>query len=177
MLTFCVLVSFSCSDTNRNEDLIQQDELEIILQEFKFVFPVLNRYNWKIYSGYEGMEDSQLELDSNIGDTTIVVALSKAVTKTEEGTKNCYSMNRFVKTFSDNQFTYRIYLNDGIDTLYFFYTLEKEDNPRNRIFIRGKYAFLYNLGVLDSLESRYYLLHRDSLNKVIGDNLPDLPPN
>lgn len=72
---------------------------------------------------------------------------------------------------------------DNKDTLYHF-TARRDDIPlisgrilkkENMNFIRGKYYYLYKYGRYNWKQRKYFELHQDSLIKVRGNALPELP--
>ena len=177
LLTSAFLLLVSCESSEKSISEPSHDHLEPSLKEFVVVFPVLNDYQWKIHSSLESEDrgEIEIELDGKSGDTTIMAALWKTTSTGYTNKDVCYSISRFIKTYSDGEFTHEIHYSAGSNMLFHYYYPGFSDNPRNRIFIKGKYRYLYNLGVLDSLQVEYYLQNQDSLDKVKGNALPGLP--
>jgi len=81
------------------------------------------------------------------------------------------TISSYRKIFRDGIFEY--VLNMITDTNYFYkYPI---NNPDSLIFIVGKYCYLFNKGNLSNKQKSFYFENRDSLKKIQGNNLPDLP--
>jgi len=174
---FVVLILFSCEKIEEKSKSSHPNEQILLqkLEEFRYIFPHLYRYEWNFHSGYEYEDEVSLELMAQVKDTTIFVALWKTISTEDNNLNHCYSITRYVITYHDNQFVYKIHMLGGIDTLYHYYFQEPLNHPRDKIFIRGKYRYLYEIGVLDSLQKRYYKNNEDSLIRIEGNQLPLLP--
>lgn len=170
------LFGFSC---NKLEEVASVNDVPPVskFEEFKYVFPILSSYDWEIHSEYESGDKKELEieLDGTSGDTTIVVALDKWVDTKDDNLTKCYSISRFIKIFKSENLTHEIHTIGGQEILFHYYYEGEFDVPEERVFVEGYYRYLYSLGVLDSLQTIYYLENMDSLNQVKGDDLSDLP--
>lgn len=177
ILFACVfLLIFSCNNEVSNEDNSSLSNFHSQLEEFKMVYPILNDYKWNIYSWNESQDkkDLMIELDGVSGDTTVVLALMRSITINGNNINTTYSITRFIKSYEEDNATYNEHF-VGSKLLYKYYYFGDIDDPRKRIFVKGKYRYLYELGILDSLQKRYYLLNKDSLDEVIGDSILELP--
>ena len=176
-LIFSIIsLSFSCT---KIEEVSTASDVPSIskFEEFKSAFPILSSYKWEIHSEYESGDKKELEIELNgiSADTTIAVGLIKWVEIKDDNLTNCYSISRFIKSVQDEGLTHQIYTIGGQEIIFHYYYEGEFDIPEERVFMKGKYRYLFNLGVLDSLQTNYYLQNKDSLNQVKGDNLPELP--
>lgn len=169
---FISVVLLSCSESPEKRELSFEEELfNKRLEDFQAIFPELRRYDWEIHSAYENEKKTELELelDGKRGDTSVVAALNK-ITYTENYNLVCeYSISRFIKIYDNDGMTHKIYSIGGREILYHYYYPGELDDPNKRIFLEGKYRYLYISGALDSLGARYYLHNMDSLDKIKGD--------
>lgn len=78
------------------------------------------------------------------------------------------------KSYVDMDYVVVIRLDSLRSPLYSFRCI-KEDYPDSPDFLFGYYEFLYEKMAYDSSELRFFLKHRDSLRKVPGAFLKDLP--
>jgi hypothetical protein len=77
---------------------------------------------------------------------------------------------RYTKSFRTGDGIFTVQMNSK-DTL-FAYLIR---NSNDTIFSKGEYFYKYTHIQLDSAERKFYLLYKDSLRFVNGDNLPPLP--
>lgn len=75
----------------------------------------------------------------------------------------------YEKIYHDGDKRYVVNYNSN-DTLYCYYT-----DKGQRVFVNGGYYYKGTHVEFDSDQQKYYILHRDSLDKVEGNHLPDLP--
>jgi hypothetical protein len=76
---------------------------------------------------------------------------------------------RYTKRYRKNS-TFCFLRMDSKDTLVSYYVCSSDT-----IFQRGEYLNRFSELKLDTAERKFYLLHRDSLKIIRGDNLPKLP--
>ena len=173
-----VFLLFACSEKEPIEEKDSSHPYSEKLKEFEIVFPVLSAYEWEIHSVFTSEDGNELEmeLDGKIGDTTVVAALSKWVEIRENNLIKSHSISRFIKKYVSDSVIHKIHTLGGEEELFHYYYQGEFDLPEDRIFIKGKWRYLYGLDVLDSLQTRYYLQNKDSLNEVKGDLLT-LPSN
>jgi len=177
LIVLYVLLLLSCTSSPDKRGAIEERPFRDVLEEFKEVFPILRQYSWEVYSGHENDDKTEieLELDGISGDTTMVVALWKTTTISSNNLHTNYSITRFIKKYTDDQYVYNIHTIGGQKILYHYYHKIDYNDPRGRIFIEGKYRYLYNLGIFDDLQTKYYLQHQDSLDNIKGDSILELP--
>ena len=79
--------------------------------------------------------------------------------------KEKYRIIEFYKYFSDEQFDYKLSMHES-DSLYFF----KESKLTNeKIFIMGKYFYIYSNFSLPDCQDKYLINNLDSLRKIRGN--------
>lgn len=85
-----------------------------------------------------------------------------------------YKIIRFSKEYSDNKYYFELLMDS--DTIYFYKA--PLTNLSKKIFTVGKYYYMYATpeGYIYPLcQRKFFRSHRDSLIKVRGNNLPELP--
>ena len=138
----------------------------------------INLEGWEVVQKTEtGLDISFFSLKKQIGDTTFSLSFSYLK-------KNgCYKLNDFIKSYNTDSSYNEMALSNS-DTLYFFKIRAINDNPDNpfytkdykdMIFITGKYYYMYKRGELNWGQNEYFENHMDSLIKIKGNNLHELP--
>lgn len=79
---------------------------------------------------------------------------------------DCYQIN-----YEEGEFEHQVRIEK--DTLYHYKV--PIDKPNDKIFLVGQYYYLYSNNLLNPKQKQYFEEHKDSLIKVRGNNLPDLP--
>ncbi|KJF44802.1 hypothetical protein [Draconibacterium sediminis] len=126
--------------------------------------------DWILEVHYPMMEGwNYIELSKTKGDTLIV--LKSTYKKTDD--KLHFASSKLDYTIIEGQYKKRIILQSVLDTLYIYkYPME---NPNEKFFYKGKYTYQYDYSLLNKEQQKYYLLHKDSLDELGGNDLPLLP--
>lgn len=85
-----------------------------------------------------------------------------------------YRILKFWKRFNDDSYEYHLLMN--IDTLYFYIT--PINKSEEKYFFQGKYYYMYSSPreyKFKECQYKYFIENMDSLIKVKGNDLPDLP--
>ena len=132
----------------------------------KLPYYVGNKSGWDLIlvgsrDGYESMSFQKNEADTF---KHIIFAIDENRTP--------FKVINFLKRYESNGVNYQVYCND-IDTLYAYYINKAMDT----VFIRGEYFHKYqNMEFNKNMrEFEYFILYKDSLTNVRGDNLPKFP--
>lgn len=163
-LVFILLLT-GCSSNNLKTHLenLQEKNNQIDLE------------GWEVVQKTEtGLDISFFSLKKQIGDTTFSLSFSYLKKNGR------YKLYDFVKSYnSDSSYNEMALINS--DTLYFFkYKAinNKTDNPLHYAdmnFIKGKYYYMYRRGELNGGQKEYFENHIDSLTRIKGNNLLELP--
>ncbi len=88
---------------------------------------------------------------------------------------NKYEIDQYEKSYWDKnaQYNYYVELDVNLDTLYYYRTSDPTHWIRE--FMIGGYYFKYRNDLLTKGQKKYYKLHKDSLMRVRGNDLPPLP--
>lgn len=113
-----------------------------------------------------GNTDGQSSLSFEKKETDTV----KHVIFSVDAHKNPLGVIRYTKKFRENGKEHTIKMGSN-DTLFSYYVGESRDT----VFQIGEYYYRFIYFKLDTAEQKYYLLHKDSLKSIRGDNLPKLP--
>jgi len=161
---------FSCSENN--------EEFKKDLQIFKERgWSDITDYNFKIdeKGTYHTGNDLNVFLRAVKKDTLITLEYLKS--------DNIPYPPDFNKVFelekqNDTLSLYRLISFNKSDTLYDYTISGNKGNYydfNKMVFQKGRYYFLYKMNKLNLKEQKYYEKYRDSLNKIRGNNLPELP--
>ena len=137
----------------------------------------ISNYDFKINERgtYGSGTDINIFLKAVSLDTTIILEYYK----TEE---TAYFPDFFkvyeIKKQNDSLSYYRFVSLKRTDTLYDYTILSKKGyyyKYDDMVFMGGKYYYMNSYGELKGKQYRYYEKHKDSLDKVRGNDLPELP--
>ena len=81
--------------------------------------------------------------------------------------KKKYSLNNYIKTFSDSSNFHFIKKNNDVDTLYYFKIGRRILGVKN--FVIGKYNYFNEKNIFTTKEDKIFLKYKDSLKKVKGN--------
>jgi hypothetical protein len=114
----------------------------------------------------EGKTDGQnsLSFEKNVQDT------AKHIIFSVDDKRQPAKVIRFTKEFKSDDGNVTLKL-DSKDTIVAYLVTHSNDT----IFYKGEYFFKYTHFQMDTAERKFYLLYKDSLKAVSGDNLPRLP--
>jgi len=137
----------------------------------------INIKGWELIQKTKTEVGHFYSLKKQIGDTTF--SLSFDYFKQNEDWD--YKLGDFIKSFNTDNFYNEMALLNR-DTLYYFrYKCLTIDNPetplvyKNMDFITGKYYYMYKRGGFNWEQKEYFENNIDSLFKIKGNNLPELP--
>jgi hypothetical protein len=127
---------------------------------------------WNLVSYDSSYGEMRFTLIRNLKDTVYWLSFSKQLPDTIFNFDDSYYLiNYYIKEYADDN--YRHHLRMANDTQYYY--KKPLNNLDSLIFIKGKYQYLFNKGKLSSNQLDYFMLNKDSLRKVKGDSLPELP--
>ncbi|MBX2965986.1 MAG: hypothetical protein KF845_07560 [Cyclobacteriaceae bacterium] len=168
----------ACNGNTQSKRNSRENYLEKHLGYFSKEYPLFEKEGWSLVYGDELEEMHEFQISRTIGDT--VMEANLILFKDSVG-----SMTPFIKdvsiSFPSNSNRIVLSIKNDWDTVYLFqvprefeFGFDKPDiNKIN--FYRGKYYYLAENGYLDDCQLEYYIVHKDSLNAIKGNNLKDLP--
>ena len=121
-------------------------------------------------SGWELMLDGKTDGQNSLSFQKKDRDTTKHIIFAVDSHKKAVGIIRYTKKFSGDGKQFTVEMNSR-DTLFSFYN----SNSKDTIFQTGEYYYKFSNFQLDSSGRKYYLLHKDSLVFVRGDNLPKLP--
>ncbi len=165
ILILAVIISFNTH--------CQPDQNEKYLKDFRKHFDILNKHkNWYVTVGDEYDGETILYAKTFNSDTL----LSLSLTKHTEGNVEHFEMNEVKKIFNRDRDLVDLQSYDQKMHLRYWYRFDKKTEEK-KIFVVGKYNYLYLHGGLSEQQDLYFENHADSLTRVRGDSLPPLPSN
>jgi hypothetical protein len=164
---FIVLLTFiSCINP--------QDSTEIDFGQLQKINPLIDETGWEVIKSDRWTNIIEYTLTKKNKDTTCLLMFRKFLHDSifNPGSDS-YGLVFFTKKFRDSEFGYVVSF--ASDTNYYYkYPLQK---PDSMIFIVGKYLYMAYYYKLSKGQRSYYFAHKDSLRKIRGDDLPELPEN
>ena len=151
------------------------ERIENHLQALNKINPNISTEKWEVFDGFVDEQEEHFELEKHKADTSYLLSFSYFPTPDK------YIVDGFSQSFIAKGHYHELSILDN-DTMYhYFSTTEIELNKSKMLslddqcFIVGKYYYLYLNGWLSEQQMKYFDLHKDSLTKVRGDELVDLP--
>jgi len=120
-------------------------------------------WNIKFYSGDE--EYKYVKLSKESADT------SKILNYFYYEDPGIYQVDYYQINYKEGAFEHHIRIEN--DTLYHYKA--SIGNPKDKVFLVGQYYYLYSNNLLSPKQEQFFEQHKDSLIKVRGNNLSDLP--
>lgn len=161
-----VLLLFFCGCSS------QEIELKQHLINLKERYPTISTSGWNILNYEQGPNTICFTLQRKNLDTIVFMESCKVLHDSiwNPG-EEFYVITHYAKEYIMNEFKHILY---GItDTNYHIKSpLEKPDSI---IFISGKYFYQRRNGLLNRNQETFYINHSDSLDKLKGNDLPELP--
>ncbi len=177
-LIFLMIFILSCT-SSPVEDKYEENK---VLQEFQIIYPYLGIIDstWNISYIYDSEEHVQFEASKE--DSTLqynFVNLLKIRFEEESfpypSTSYCYYVNFISYRWEDEEIDMHIDYSDKLDTIYHYYWEKGKSYTEDPIFIRGKYTYLFYYNRLTGGQMEYYQAHKDSLSRIMGNDVADLP--
>jgi len=135
-------------------------------------YPMISKTGWKVLESYNHRNLINFSLSNEIMDTLIYMEFSKVIHDSiwNPG-EEFYTITAYSKIFKEGQYEHVI---NGIpDTNYhIMYPISNRDSI---IFISGKYYYQFRYNKINSKQENFYIDNHDSLNKLKGNALPELP--
>lgn len=168
-----------------NSCITPKDEVfegQEVLKEFQVIFPYLSIIDstWDIVYLFNDEDLVQFEASKN--DSTLKFNYVKLTKIPEENWgfpsssfSYCYDISNITYSWEDKEKDTYIHYTAKLDTIYHFYWNTGYSWTGDPFFIKGKYTYLYEYNRLTPDQMRYYEQNKDSLTRVLGDDLPDLP--
>ncbi|MDP3912982.1 MAG: hypothetical protein Q8R96_04500 [Bacteroidota bacterium] len=148
-------------------------ELELHLSKIVIFCPAINTDGWNIADYDNDSCSSTFHVIKNEQDTTMELSFIYFHKGNRCPFSDKYYFNFFSKNYSIGDTIYSIGFENCSDTLY--YCKWNKTKEKEKEFIVGKYYWQSLRGQYSVEQSNYYLLKRDSLDKIRGNNLSDLP--
>lgn len=160
--TLCLILSIlGCN--KYNEDYFD-DSLERFIEDNRLTYGFSGKENWEIYQIFEGIRDNSLDFTFKCTDRDTLKSLSLFVSKeTDE-----VFIDSYIKNYPKNDFKVELVMKT--DT---FYCYQEKEGIKE--FIIGEYNYRFTNFDLAPEELNYYIIYKDSLGKITGDQLPGLP--
>lgn len=154
------------------------DDLELQLLEMQKENNQIELKGWEVKQKFTNAQVTEYSLRKMIGDTTYSFSFSFF----KNGNDKLYNIDDYIKSYSVNDSTYEMALLNS-DTLYFFKCSSASLNKASGIPIEsnnlkfevGKYYYMYKRGRLNWGQKQYFETNKDSLIRVRGNDLPELP--
>lgn len=168
-LHYCLLLAlFSLISCSR------KDEFDMLLINVTEEYPILSNYKWKILSAWKDESIKKLEAQAENGDTLVSLSIIQFKKNFNKNMEDSVVFESFLKTYSIDEYKHVTSVNESGKVLY-TYRYRADDELQRKEFIYGKYRFLFEETAMPADQINYYLLNRDSLDQIPGDNLPPLP--
>ena len=149
---------------NEYDESYFQDRLERFIEDNRSTYSFSGKENWEIYQVFEGVRDNSFDFIFNCRDQDTLKFLSLYVFKeTDEVFIDSYNKN-YLKD------DWQVELVMKVDTFYCF--VEREGFKE---FIAGEYNYRFSNFDLSPGELNFYMVHKDSLGRIKGNELPTLP--
>lgn len=178
-ITLILIYLISCSEKNNKN---QKSEAGVkLIDEFNIVFPHLNLdYSWEPNLESIPNEEFFLQLVKNDSVSKFNnIWIHKTFVESEgisDGSSTvCYSISNIYYYWFDGIRGRMIVYNDRLDTLWEYIHLGEITDLNQEIFIQGKYQYQYSNLLLKPNQRRYFEMHSDSLRRIKGNELPELP--
>lgn len=152
------------------------ERIERHLQTLHEINSNISTGQWKVLDGFVDEQEEHFELEKQRADTDTSYCLSFSYFPLSEK----YVIDGFSQSFKKKDNYYHEMSIHNNDTIYHFFCTEAVSKERmipinERHFITGKYYYLYHDGWLSEQQMRYFELHEDSLTKVRGNSIIELP--
>lgn len=147
------------------EDFFIEDSTRSGLKQLPYFISTSERnWNLEFIGAFEDFDSLSARFSNLEGDTVknLIIALDKY--------NNAVKVLRYEKEFFKDAKKYYVVFGKS-DTLFCYY----KDVTDQKVFVTGEYSYRGSHMGFDQNERKYYLLHKDSLDKVRGNNLPKLP--
>ncbi len=167
-LTMLILLITACNS----------DKLAIHLKNLKELNNQIDTKGWEVKNHSKGLMSEDYALKKQVGDTLILLSFSYF----EDIENGLYKIDKYTKSYYSESFYYEMELHNN-DTLYFFRYRKDEIiykpvfylSKDKMEFVTGKYYYLRKSGKYNFGQMEYFELHKDSLTKIRGNSLEDLP--
>jgi len=154
-------------------------DYEFHLEELHQLNSSIDKKGWEMVKRYKFKDENAYILSKKISDTTYLLSFSYFKISKYKKDTSFYFIDYYKKNYNDSNFFHELCIQNR-DTLYFFkYPLKfyPTNSFDKMIFISGKYFYMNKYGKLNSQQREYFDIHKDSLIKIKGNDLPQLPSN
>lgn len=141
-----------------------EDRLERFMEDNRSTYSFSGKENWEIYQVFEGVRDNSFDFIFKCRDQDTLKSLGLYVFK--EG--NEVFIDTYIKNFPEDDFKVELVMKK--DTFYCY-----KEKAGVKDFITGEYNYRFAHLDLVPDELNFYMVHKDSLGKIKGSNLPSLP--
>lgn len=159
-INFLSIIVISCELTSEKK-LSLKDHLQAV----NVINSNIKLNDWKILRRVENQSEIAFDLKRENNDTTERLIFHYYLDSAN------YFLQSFSQVVKHNGYLYNLEMDR--DTLYYYRTLT--ENPERKEFIVGEYNYRFMRNKLNSLQRKFYYIHRDSLSKIRGNKLKPLP--
>jgi hypothetical protein len=169
-----IIFGTSC-DRNKNnlsshetlaEKLFNEDSTRSALKKTRFfVSDAAEGWSIEFIGTYDNFDSLSLRMKKTESDTV------KNVTFSLDRWRNPVAVLAYQKEFLQGDRNY-VVLYGRSDTLYYYFT---NAGSTQKEFVMGEYNYRGSHLGFDQEQEKFYILHKDSLDKVRGNRLPNLP--
>lgn len=149
------------------------EHIERHLQNLNAINSNISTGKWSVFDGFVDEHEEHFELERQKADTSYFLAFSYFPISEK------YIFDGFYQSFIADGHYHEMSIHNN-DTMYYFVSTVEQNKRQvfsfeDRHFIVGKYYFLNQDGWLNEKQMEYFELHKDSLIKVRGNEIADLP--
>ena len=143
-----------------NNELKTSTDSNLILIKEKY--PYVNVSNFALTQKNEVGENTFYSYKGEQNDTILNLSFYKI--------DDVITIDKYSKIYKDSLFYFQLLMNN--DTIFYY---KENVKTKEKEFYYGEYRYRFMTGLLKMKEMDYYMLYKDSLDKVKGTNLPELP--
>ena len=180
LIILLIFLINSCQNHYNNESYYQSDTLSQPFLQATEYYTIEDLNGWELDVAFEESDKLKFETDNYYSgglyyyrkiDTDTLLKLSLEYYESKDDT--IFIPLGLYKRYRDNYFQYVILYGKNQDTL--FHYKASLFGSLNKIFIKGKYYYMYRFHNLNNRQVKYFKKNKDSLTKIAGHNLPALP--
>lgn len=170
VLSLLLISSISCKNDSQSKPFgqmfFEKDSTKLAFSKAPYFISNSSR-DWSVgfIGSFDAFDSLSIRLSKTEADT------SKSVTLSLDKNRNAISVLIYLKEYKDRKRNYSVMFGPK-DTLYSYYTSE---DTQKKHFLVGEYYYRGVHRGFDPDETIYYLLHKDSLDRVRGNDLSKLP--
>jgi hypothetical protein len=138
---------------------------------FKDRFPIFDGNNWEVLVELQDSKETTIFATRHFADTILSVRVHRHILPSDS---IVYEFRGAGREFNfENDLVDYQELDENLNIIYWYkYTRGDE---RQKFFVLGKYYYQYMEGMLNENQQEYFLKNKDSLERIGGDSIPNLP--